>query len=109
MISVEELDKVLEEIEAFIELIYSDEKKGFEILADVISTVQMVMGEFLGLVPALNEAGMDIPLEVLEQQIIKLGTVIEHRDTVGIIDSLRYEIEDSIKVYQEIVAAIGEE
>ena len=109
MVAVQEINLFLDELDSVIESLYIDEKTGMEEFEKIVPKIQLIMGEFIQIVPALIEAGIDIPVDTLVGQIARLEEVIKNHDTVGIIDSLRYEIGDSVSIYKEIIVAMGEE
>ena len=86
-----------------------DIKKGYEKLKDYISDINKIFMEFIAIIPKLKELGVDIPSDVLIQQLKNLLEAYEYRDSMLLADTLRYEIIDTLSLYVEIMEELDKE
>lgn len=83
--------------------------KAFLTKQDIIIKNQKVFSEFIELIPKLKPLGVDIPLEVILQQLKNLIEAYEFSDAVLLMDTLKYEINDSLVLYKEIIEELEKE
>ncbi|MBQ3544342.1 MAG: hypothetical protein IJA34_05065 [Lachnospiraceae bacterium] len=91
------------------EKIYKGEdSKAFSESQETINN-NIVFTEFIEMIPKLQQLGVDIPIEVILQQLKNLVDAYEYRDSMLLADTLRYEINDSLQVYLEILEQLEKE
>lgn len=105
---MEEIQKVIEQINHMIATLYKNEDDGYKELESLMPSIQMQMQKFLEQVPSYIQMGVEIPVEVIIAQLNNLTESMAQRDMVQLIDTLRYEIGDTLQFHYEILQAIEE-
>lgn len=67
-------------------------------LKDIIE----IYADFIGQLPELKDAGLDIEDELVLQQVKNLNDAIQHKDLIELYDTLKYEVSDTFYIYKEI-------
>ena len=104
MKTIEEIEEIIEEINKF--YIGICQGKGEYVnneLATALPKITKYMTELVQVVIKIKEYGVDIPVEVLTQQMSNLLDGYDHMDYMQIADTLHYEITDSMRLYIEII------
>lgn len=110
MKNVNEINELINNNNCICNMIYKGEEvKAFENIRYVIKVNNDIFTEFFSLVPLLKQLGVDIPIEVIAQQLNNLIIAYEKHDSMLLADTLRYEINDSLQVYLEILQELEKE
>lgn len=106
-------NRVIELIEENIricEKIYKgNDSKAFSESQETINNNNIVFTEFIEMIPKLQQLGVDIPMDIILQQLKNLVEAYEYRDSMLLLDTLRYEINDSLQLYLEILEQLEKE
>lgn len=86
-----------------------EDSKAFSQSQEIINDNNIVFTEFIKMIPKLQQLGVDIPMDVILQQLKNLVEAFEYRDSMLLDDTLRYEINDSLQVYLEILEQLEKE
>ena len=76
---------------------------------DTMVSNNVVFSEFIELIPKLKAYGVDIPMDVILQQLKNLIEAYEYNDAMLLADTLKYEINDSLQLYIEIMEQLKKE
>lgn len=82
--------------------IFKQEYNIYDEVKKIIPDMQRIYKEFIELIPALNNIGMEIDINVPIRQLKNLLESLESRDKVMMFDTLNYEIKDTLSLYDEI-------
>lgn len=82
--------------------IFKQEYNIYDEVKKIIPDMQRIYKEFIELIPALNNIGMEIDINVPIRQLKNLLESLESRDKVMMFDTLNYEIKDTLALYDEI-------
>lgn len=69
-----------------------------EKLKDIIE----IYTDFIGQLPELKQAGLDIDEKIILQQVKNLYEAVENKDLIELYDTLEYEVKDTFLIYYEI-------
>lgn len=81
---------------------FKQEYNIYDEVKNIIPDMQRIYKEFIELIPALNNIGMEIDINVPIMQLKNLLEALESRDKVMMFDTLNYEIKDTLSLYDEI-------
>lgn len=82
--------------------IYNGDFNIYSDLEKILPHIEKYYREFIELIPQLNNIGMEIDMKTLVNQIKTLSAALEKRDSIIIFDTLRYEVKDTLRLYDEI-------
>ena len=66
---------------------------------DILDFIQ----KLIAVSPLLEKMGIEIPVDVLENQISKVNEAVSEKDFMLLADVLKYEIKDSLCAFEELV------
>ncbi len=81
--------------------IFKQDYNIYDRVKKIIPDMQKAYKEFIELIPALNNIGMDIDIVVVGQ-LKNLLKSLENKDKAMMFDTLNYEIRDTLSLYDEI-------
>lgn len=104
---VERLDNIAKAKE-FINLVFDTVCNGeygqsYNIVNDNIAVLNQVLTSLLNDLPFIQSLGIEFPKDIVLGQMNHFMEALEHHDSVLLIDSLVYELGDSIAFYEEII------
>lgn len=67
-----------------------------------MGSMNSVIMEFIDRIPEFKEKGIDVPEDILLNQINNLVEGYENKDNALLADTLEYEITEALLMYQEI-------
>lgn len=76
-------------------------------MGDNLKDIIDIYTSFIGQLPVLKDAGLDIDEEIILQQVINLNDAIQHKDLIELYDTLKYEVINAFQTYIEIKMEIG--
>lgn len=82
--------------------IFKQDYNIYDRVKEIIPDMQKAYKEFIELIPALNNIGMDIDINVVVGQLKNLLKSLENKDKAMMFDTLNYEIRDTLSLYNEI-------
>lgn len=97
--SIEEIAKVLEKIEREDCL---NEEETFASLEGYLQEIISVYMALIGDLPEYKKMGIDLPEEVILQQVKNLDEAVQYHDLIKLYDTLKYEVQDTFNLYKEI-------
>ncbi len=104
------LENLISEIEKVYMLVgYGNRKEGFDALTKLMPELSKNLGEFLDNAGKFSEMGIDIPEDVIVQQIHNLAEAIENKDSILLTDTLNYEIKNTLLFYIDIIRELEKE
>ena len=111
---MDEKKKIVSDLINKIDGIYGDIavcnlEAGYTALSNAIPVINSVFAEFIRYIPKLKELGVDIPADVLIQQLKNLLEAYEYKDSMLLADTLQYEIKDTLTLYLEILQELEKE
>ena len=74
-----------------------------------IIEIQTVLKEFMDRVSEFQKLGVDIPMNVILEQLNNMVSGMEYGDMILLADTLEYEIKNTILFYTDILKAIENE
>lgn len=102
----ERLDKVNQLIEkvdkCYMEFCKS-EKDGFAEFQNIVSEISFVFEEFLSQAEYIGSLGVEVPTDMLVQQLTNMTEACKNIDSVMLADTLRYEVSETLAFYSEII------
>ena len=102
----EKIDHVLKEIDMAVECIWKISMNVFDEINPVILEVNNLIAEFLNRVNEFKSYEIDVPIDVVINQLHNMEEGLKHRDKILVADTLEYEIKPTILYYKDIVEAI---
>ena len=97
--SIEEIANVLEKIEREDCL---NEEETFASLEGYLQEIISVYMALIGDLPEYKKMGIDLPEEVILQQVKNLDEAVQYHDLIKLYDTLKYEVQDTFNLYKEI-------
>lgn len=105
-----DLENIIREIESVYTLVcYGNRKEGFDTLTKLMPRLSLKLGEFLDSAEKFKNMGVDIPEDVIIQQIHNLAEALESRDSILLTDTLNYEIKNTLLFYIDIIRELEKE
>lgn len=95
-------------IDDYSKLLYTNFNNGMSRINDIVNIIQIYIEAFLNKIDKYNSLGENISTDVIINQLNNLMNAIEYKDQVLLIDTLRYEIEDTLNLYRKLVIKYGE-
>ncbi|MFQ9933208.1 MAG: hypothetical protein ACLRVQ_02100 [Lachnospiraceae bacterium] len=99
---MKEIEEIIDNINKYTEHIFEGGFNEGTTLKKIAESIQKIYMEFITIIPSLNDMGMNINREIIVGQIRNITDSIKRKDTVLLFDTLRYEILDTLKFYNEI-------
>lgn len=101
---IEQVEKAICEVNQTYDLIWQGEG-GMAInqFSRQVTMIGKILQELISNIPALDEAGVQLPVDVIMQQMHNLTDALQYKDEVRLADTLRYEIGETLNVYLEIL------
>lgn len=110
MKKIEEINQIVNSIEKVNTEIYlGNYGKAFIMTGEMLKEISEIMQDLIKYIPTLAECGIDIPIEVVMQQLNNLMQAYENKDSMMLWDTLNYEIKDTFEYYIEIVKEFEEQ
>lgn len=104
---ISELQKKIEQTYTWI-CMDESEKAVFQ-TKELLSDIQILITSLISEIPYYRTLGVDLPEQIILEQLTNLLDGIENNDMVQIGDSLKYEIGDTLMVYSEILEELLKE
>ena len=95
-------------IDDYSKRLYTNFNNGMSRINDIVNIIQIYIEAFLNKIDKYNSLGENISTDVIINQLNNLMNAIEYKDQVLLIDTLRYEIEDTLNLYRKLVIKYGE-
>lgn len=76
-------------------------------ISKIIPILNDIITKLISEIPYYRQLGVDLPQDVILTQLSNLLEAFEHRDIIMLADSLRYEISDTLQVYEEILVQLS--
>lgn len=73
-----------------------------DILGDIVNKVNRIYKELIADSIKYRQSGIEIPGEILCNQLKNLSDAISQSDIIGIADTLNYEIKQGLLFYKEV-------
>ena len=86
-------------IDDYSKLLYTNFNNGMSRINDIVNIIQIYIEAFLNKIDKYNSLGENISTDVIINQLNNL---------MNAIDTLRYEIEDTLNLYRKLVIKYGE-
>lgn len=102
------IQHAIEKIDNYVDTIYKDYGEGMIQLPEIVKEMQEIIIQFLSKIEKYNQYGEDIQVNVILNQLDELLQAIKWRDPIQMVDTLEYEIKESLIVYEEMVCKYGE-
>ncbi len=100
----EEIVKILDNIDKINSDIYkANYGQSFNKVKEILKDIGIIMQDLINFIPTLKECGIDIPAELLMQQLNNLIDAYKNNDSMMLWDTLNYEIKDTFQYYIEII------
>ncbi len=98
------VNNLLSQLPQLCELFYMDkQKEAYAEFSGLMSGINKAMLAFIEAIPAYNEQGAGIPLEVVVAQLNNLMEALQARDTIMLADCLCHEITESLGLYKQLL------
>lgn len=94
--------KIEEVIEKITQEACLSEEEAFPSLEGYIQDIVAIYMSLIEALPAYKEQGIDLPEEVILQQVKNLEEAIQHKDMIKLYDTLKFEVLDTFNLYREI-------
>lgn len=94
---------IIEKIDEFVEMIYCDFNEAMKHIKVAVTLIEPYMVSFLSKIDYYNKCGEKIDKNILIHQLQNLAEGIEYKDQIEMTDTLKYEIRESLLVYNELV------
>lgn len=85
-------------------------KNDINALSELIKESQnitKVFTAFVGDAPELNSMGLDLPIDIISEQLSRYIEGIKNRDMMLLTDNVNFELLDTLKVYEEILVQLS--
>lgn len=103
MLISEKIKICVNEFESISDKLYIGDGSGVIEIKNILDDAVALINIFIRIIPSLNQMGLDIPKEIIEGQIHNLEEGLENRDFFLIADTLKYEINDTLMVVNDLV------
>lgn len=94
--------EVLTVLPEIISLLRKNDVQGYNLLNKNMERLNNVIMEFIDRIPEFKKMDIDVPEDVLLNQINNLVEGYENKDNALLADTLEYEITEALLMYQEI-------
>lgn len=99
-----EIDRGLATINNIYKLLcQGDVNEGFRIFSEVLTDINKMLAKLLDDIPKLCQYGINIPTDIVLKQLSNMLEAYENRDIIMMMDTLHYEISDTLQLYKEII------
>ena len=99
-----EIDRGLTTINNIYKLLCQGEvNEGFKMFSDVLTDINEMLAKLLDDIPKLCQYGISIPADIVLKQLSNMLEAYENRDIIMMMDTLHYEISDTLQLYKEII------
>ena len=101
---IEQVEKAICEVNQIYDLIWQGEgEMAINQFSRQVTMIGKILQELISNIPALDEAGVQLPVDIIMQQMNNLTDALQYKDEVMLADTLRYEIGETLNVYLEIL------
>jgi len=100
----EKIKQLTKEFEEIAIQLYKGDGSGIGAVSGLLNEAVALMNVFIGVIPALNKMGIDVPRDVIDAQVENLQNGLEYKDLYLLADTLKYEINDTLTIIGELVA-----
>lgn len=76
-------------------------------ISAIIPELNGIITKLLSEIPYYRQLGVDLPEDVIIAQLNNLLEAFEQKDIVMLADTLKYEISDTLQVYEEILTQLS--
>lgn len=74
----------------------------FPDMGEKLKEIITIYTDFIGQLPKLKHAGLDIDDDLILQQVKNLNDAIQRKDMIELYDTLKYEVAATFDIYKEI-------
>lgn len=103
MLLSEKINKSIRVFEEIADMLYKGDGAGLVRIKTELDDISKLLNIFIRIIPSLKDMGIDIPEEIIEAQINNMQEGLEHRDYILIADTLKYEINDTLAVIDDLM------
>lgn len=85
-------------------------KNDINALSELIKESQnitKVFTAFVGDAPELNNMGLELPIDIISEQLSRYIEGVKNRDMMLLTDNVNFELLDTLKVYEEILLQLS--
>lgn len=107
ILEIQEMKADMDKI--YMDICRTDSEKAYQALSKVITSIAAMVTEFIENSQIFIQYGIEVPKEILLEQLQNLLDGFQNRDYIMIADTLHYEISDSLQFYIEILEAFQKE
>lgn len=101
---IDRIEEIISEInEIYKKLCQGDTNEGFRKFALQVANINGIFTELIDNIPKLWQYDIDIPSDVIIQQLNNMLESYEKKDVMMLTDTLRYEITDTLQFYKEVL------
>lgn len=105
-----DIKKLINKIDnIYVNISKCDINTAYTMLNEIMPDINKCLMEFVSKIPELNKLGVDIPTDVIVQQLKNLLEAYKYKDSMLLADTLHYEINDTLTVYLEIIQELEKE
>lgn len=87
---------------------YLSEEYVFPRLEQYLKDLIAVYMQLIQDLPGLKARGIDLPEDVILQQVKNLDDAVAHKDMILLRDTMKYEVLNTLQVYREIQMGMAE-
>lgn len=78
-------------------------------ISEIMPGLNGIITKLISEIPYYRQLGVDLPEDVIIAQLNNLLDAFEQKDMVMLADSLKYELSDTLQVYEEILTQLAVE
>jgi len=106
---IEKNEKLLIQIDAIVDKIWKNQKNLNKELASCIKDINGILRDFIGRIEEFKNYGIEVPEDVILNQIKNLMNGYEEKDSILLADTMEYEIKNTILFYTDILNELEKE
>lgn len=102
-----EIHKVKEVIEKIQSEACVSEEETFRALEGYLPDIIAVYMALIEELPVYKQQGVELPEDVILQQVRNLEEAVQHKDMIKLYDTLKYEVLNTFEIYHELKTEMG--
>lgn len=103
-----DIQELINRLRSIADSLFLENYNIYDNIMQVLPEIETNYKEFISLIPALNEIGMDIDSDQVVRELTSITDVLKNQDKVALSDLLYYEMPNTLSIYEEIKKIMAE-